>query len=315
MSDNLIQITPSAEPFRVGKSDGGERKPKPQWLKVKAPGGPNYRELIGLVRRQRLHTVCESAKCPNIGECWERGTATFMILGDICTRSCGFCAVKTGGPTELDESEPERVAEAVCQMRIHHAVITSVNRDELKDGGADIFRRTILAIRERRPNVTIEVLIPDFRGDPDALAAVMSAAPDILNHNVETVPRLYRRVRPQAKYPRSLEVLRRAKELRPESLTKSGLMVGLGEEYDEVLQVMRDLVANDVDILTVGQYLQPTRMHLPVERFWTPEEFASLKEAGMEMGFRHVEAGPLVRSSYHAEEQTILLPAARAERP
>jgi len=315
MSDNLIQITPSAEPFRVGKSDGGERKPKPQWLKVRAPGGPNYRELIGLVRRQRLHTVCESAKCPNIGECWERGTATFMILGDICTRSCGFCAVKTGRPTELDESEPERVAEAVCQMHIHHAVITSVNRDELKDGGADIFRRTILAIRERRPNVTIEVLIPDFRGDPDALAAVMSAAPDILNHNVETVPRLYRRVRPQAKYPRSLEVLRRAKELRPDSLTKSGLMVGLGEEYDEVLQVMRDLVANDVDILTVGQYLQPTRMHLPVERFWTPEEFASLKEAGMEMGFRHVEAGPLVRSSYHAEEQTILLPTTQAKRP
>jgi lipoic acid synthetase len=200
-------------------------------------------------------------------------------------------------------------------MHIHHAVITSVNRDELEDGGADIFRRTILAIRERRPNVTIEVLIPDFRGDPDALAAVMSAAPDILNHNVETVPRLYRRVRPQAKYPRSLEVLRRAKELRPDSLTKSGLMVGLGEEYDEVLQVMRDLVANDVDILTVGQYLQPTRMHLPVERFWTPEEFASLKEAGIEMGFRHVEAGPLVRSSYHAEEQTILLPTTQAKRP
>jgi lipoyl synthase len=306
---NLIQVS-SKPVFRdpAEKPADSQRKPKPEWLKVRAPGGPNYRHLLGLVQKQRLHTVCESARCPNMGECWERGTATFMILGDICTRSCGFCAVKTGRPTELDLQEPERVAEAVSQMRISHAVITSVNRDELKDGGADIFRRTILAIRECTPHVTIEVLIPDFKGCREALEAVMSAKPEILNHNVETVPRLYRRVRPQAKYPRSLEVIRRAKEMDPEVLTKSGLMVGLGEEYQEVQQVMRDLTQHNCDILTVGQYLQPTRRHLPVERFWTPEEFARIKQDGMRFGFRHVESGPLVRSSYHAESQTVLLP-------
>lgn len=293
------------------KSDG-ERRPKPEWLKVRAPGGPNYRRLASLVRTQRLHTVCESARCPNIGECWERGTATFMILGNICTRSCGFCAVKTGRPTELDVSEPERVAEAVSQMNISHAVITSVNRDELKDGGAEIFRRTILAIRERAPRVTVEVLIPDFKGSREALTTVMSAKPDVLNHNVETVPRLYSRVRPQAKYQRSLQILEWAKEMDPEVLTKSGLMVGLGEEYDEVLQVMRDLVDVGCDILTVGQYLQPTRDHLPVERYWTPEEFAALRRDGLRIGFRHVESGPLVRSSYHAESQTVLLPQKQA---
>jgi len=238
-----------------------------------------------------------------MGECWERGTATFMILGDVCTRSCRFCAVKTGRPTELDLAEPERVADAVRQMGISHAVITSVNRDELKDGGADIFRRTILAIRKQAPGVTVEVLIPDFRGSREALAAVMSARPDVLNHNVETVPRLYPTVRPQAKYPRSLDVLRNAKEMDPTALTKSGLMVGLGETYDEVLQVMRDLRDVNCDILTVGQYLRPTRAHLPVERYWSPEEFAQLRDDGVRLGFLHVESGPLVRSSYHAEGQ------------
>jgi len=299
-------------PVQAPAKPAGERRPKPEWLKVRAPGGSNYRRLANLVRTQRLHTVCESARCPNIGECWERGTATFMILGNICTRSCGFCAVKTGRPTELDTSEPERVAEAVSQMNISHAVITSVNRDELKDGGAEIFRRTILAIRERTPHVTVEVLIPDFKGSREALAAVMSAKPDVLNHNVETVPRLYRRVRPQAKYHRSLQILEWAKEMDPDVLTKSGLMVGLGEEYEEVLQVMRDLVDVGCDILTVGQYLQPTRDHLPVERYWTPEEFAALRRDGLRIGFRHVESGPLVRSSYHAESQTVLLPKKQA---
>jgi len=288
---------------RTHDQEGALRQPKPDWLRVRAPGGPGFERLMRLVRSQRLHTVCESAHCPNMGECWERGTATFMILGDVCTRSCRFCAVKTGRPTELDLAEPERVADAVRQMGISHAVITSVNRDELKDGGADIFRRTILAIRKQAPGVTVEVLIPDFRGSREALAAVMSARPDVLNHNVETVPRLYPTVRPQAKYPRSLDVLRNAKEMDPTALTKSGLMVGLGETYDEVLQVMRDLRDVNCDILTVGQYLRPTRAHLPVERYWSPEEFAQLRDDGVRLGFLHVESGPLVRSSYHAEGQ------------
>jgi len=277
---------------------------KPPWLRVRFPTGPAFGELQALMRTKQLHTVCEEARCPNIGECWSRGTATFMILGDTCTRSCGFCAVKTGRPEGgLDRDEPKRVALAVQQMGLRHAVVTSVNRDEEELGGADIFAETIRWIRRLSPETTIEVLIPDFKGSRDALDLVMGAQPEILNHNTETVPRLYRRVRPQAVYERSLEVLETAKALDPGALTKSGLMVGLGETEDELLAVFRDLAARGVDILTVGQYLRPTQAHLPVERYWDPDEFAALKEAALGMGFRHVESGPLVRSSYHAEEQ------------
>lgn len=282
---------------------------KPEWLKVRAPGGGNYVRLVGLMRELKLHTVCEEARCPNIGECWNHGTATFMILGDVCTRSCGFCAVKTGRPPFLDTEEPERVARAIAHLRLRHAVITSVNRDELPDGGATIFARTIAETRRLSPGTTIEVLIPDFKGDWDALGRVMAEKPDILNHNLETVPRLYRAVRPQAKYPRSLELLRKAKEMVPGAVTKSGIMVGLGEEMDEVVELMADLVEVRCDILTIGQYLRPTMQHLPVERFVKPEEFRWLKEVGESMGLRHVESGPLVRSSYHAADQTHLLPA------
>ncbi len=279
------------------------RQPKPDWLRVRFPAGPAFQRLQGLMRDQELHTVCEEARCPNIGECWSRGTATFMILGDTCTRSCGFCAVKTGRPDSLDRGEPARVALAIQRMALRHAVITSVNRDELEDGGAEIFAETIRWTRRLNPETTIEVLIPDFKGNWDALAAVSAAAPEILNHNTETVPRLYRVVRPQAVYERSLELLRRAKQLDPATLTKSGVMLGLGETRDELLAVFADLTANGVDILTVGQYLRPTPDHLPIDRYWHPDEFAELKERALEMGFRHVEAGPLVRSSYHAEEQ------------
>lgn len=279
------------------------RQPKPEWLKVRFPAGPNYERLRELMRAKDLHTVCEEARCPNIGDCWSRGTATFMILGDTCTRSCGFCAVKTGRPGTYDTGEPKRVALAVQQMGLRHAVVTSVNRDELADGGAEIFAETIRWIRRLSPGTTIEVLIPDFKGDRDALATVMAAKPEILNHNTETVPRLYRTVRPQAEYPRSLEVLRTAKELDPSATTKSGVMVGLGETFEELAVVFRDLAAQGVDILTVGQYLQPTPGHLPIDRYWHPDEFAALKAEALALGFRHVEAGPLVRSSYHAEEQ------------
>lgn len=276
---------------------------RPPWLKVRFPAGGNYARLQGLMREQGLHTVCEEARCPNIGDCWSRGTATFMILGDTCTRSCGFCAVKTGRPGTIDTGEPRRVALAIQRMELRHAVITSVNRDELPDGGAGVFAETIRWTRKLSPGTTIEVLIPDFKGDPDALRIVLEAQPEILNHNTETAPRLYSTVRPQARYERSLEVLRRARELDPGTLTKSGLMVGLGETREELITVFQDLRAVDVDILTVGQYLQPTPAHLPVVRYWTPEEFASLKESALALGFRHVESGPLVRSSYHAEEQ------------
>lgn len=276
---------------------------RPPWLKVRFPTGGNYQRIQELMRDQTLHTVCEEARCPNIGDCWSRGTATFMILGDTCTRSCGFCAVKTGRPATLDTGEPARVALAIQRMGLKHAVITSVNRDELPDGGSGIFAETVRWSRRLSPETTIEVLIPDFKGDWEALATVCAAEPEILNHNVETVPRLYRRVRPQAVYERSLELLRRAKELDPGTLTKSGLMVGLGETREELLEVFRDLAANGVDILTVGQYLRPTPKHLPIERYWHPDEFAELKERALEMGFKHVESGPLVRSSYHAEEQ------------
>jgi len=279
---------------------GGEvRTPKPDWLKARIPGGENYARLKTLIRNHRLHTVCEEARCPNMGECWNAGTATFMILGDVCTRSCGFCAVKTGRPQGLDNNEPERVADAVKIMGIKHAVVTSVNRDELPDGGASVFARTIQQIRALNPQVTVEVLIPDFRGVWGALEMVIDARPDILNHNVETVPRLYSQVRPQAKYQRSLELLMRAKDKR--MVTKTGLMLGLGETRGEVEEVMTDLQGIGCDILTLGQYLQPTMDHLFVVRYVAPWEFEELKNRGLSMGFRHVEAGPLVRSSYHAE--------------
>jgi lipoic acid synthetase len=274
---------------------------RPDWLKVRLPMGPQYENLRRLMRSKSLHTVCEEAHCPNMAECWGAGTATFMILGDTCTRSCGFCAVKTGRPGIVDLEEPARVGAAVAQMALGHAVVTSVNRDELPDGGASLFAATIREIRAHSPGTTVEVLIPDFTGDPAALDVVLAERPEILNHNVETVERLYPRVRPQARYPRSLEVLRRTKERAPDLVCKSGIMVGLGETHDEVLATMRDIAAQGTNVLTVGQYLRPSPTHLPIERYWTPEEFAALHDEGMTMGFRHVEAGPLVRSSYHAE--------------
>lgn len=285
---------------------------RPDWIRSKAPGGPNYLRLVRLMRGLNLHTVCEEARCPNIGECWEAGTATFMILGDICTRSCGFCAVKTGRPQGLDLLEPLRVAEAVKALKLKHAVITSVNRDELPDGGACIFAGVIREIRARCPETSIEVLIPDFEGNLEALAMVVEEGPDILNHNVETVPRLYFKVRPQAKYWRSLYVLYHAKQMRPEMTTKSGIMVGVGERWEEILQTMNDLLWAQVDILTIGQYLRPSLRHIPVERYYTPEEFQRLKEIGEALGFKHVESGPLVRSSYHAREQLEELKGSKA---
>ncbi len=255
------------------------------------------------MREGRLHTVCEEARCPNVGECWEAGTVTFMILGDVCTRACGFCAVKTGRPTRLDQLEPMRVARAVRALGLGHAVVTSVNRDDEADGGASLFASTIGWIRRLSPETTVEVLIPDFMGNEEALATVMDARPDVLSHNMETVPRLHRRVQPRARYERSLELLRRAKKMDAGTVTKSGRIVGLGETRAEVIQVMADLVDAGCDVLTIGQYLQPSGKHLPVARFYHPEEFESMAEAGRRLGFRHVEAGPLVRSSYHAERQ------------
>jgi lipoic acid synthetase len=278
--------------------------PRPEWLRVKFFNGSNYQELKRIMRTLDLHTVCESARCPNMGECWERRTATFMILGNICTRACGFCAVPSGKPDgPPDEQEPERVAEAVERMGLRYAVVTSVNRDDQADGGAAIFARTITEIRGRVPACKVEVLIPDFRGDWTALETVISARPDVLNHNTETVPRLYHQVRKGAVYARSLELLRRAKSLAPAMPTKTGLMLGLGETREEILAAMRDLAAQGTDILTLGQYLQPTREHLPIERYVHPDEFAEYKTLGEQMGFAHVESGPLVRSSYHAFEQ------------
>ena len=281
---------------------GEPRERRPDWLKVKVPLGERFTELKHLMTGQRLHTVCEEAHCPNVAECWNAGTATFMILGDVCTRSCGFCAVTTGKPTVLDLEEPFRVAEAIRAMGVRHAVITSVNRDELPDGGAAVFAETIRQARQVNPSITVEVLIPDFRGDRWALDIVIQARPDILNHNTETVPRLYQKVRPQAKYERSLNVIRWSKEAG--MVTKSGLMLGLGESLEEVLAVMEDLRAAGCDILTLGQYLQPTKEHLPVDRYVHPDEFRALKGKGLVMGYRHVESGPLVRSSYHAAEQS-----------
>ncbi|NUN70820.1 MAG: lipoyl synthase [Bacteroidetes bacterium] len=282
---------PSAEPARVRK---------PEWLKARVPGGENYSRLKTMIDDRKLHTVCEEARCPNMGECWNSGTATFMILGDTCTRSCGFCNVKTGKMHVVDEDEPRRVGEAVALMNLRHAVITSVNRDELFDGGAHIFANTIREIRQRLPQCRVEVLIPDFMGSEEALNVVLNAQPDVLNHNIETVPRLYRTVRPQAHYHRTLELLERAKQRG--FTTKTGLMVGLGERPEEVLDVMADLRAVECDIFTIGQYLQPTKNHLPVDRYVHPDEFAMYRTKGMAMGFKHVQSSPLTRSSYHAEQ-------------
>jgi lipoyl synthase len=282
------------------------KSPRPKWLRAPAPVGENYTNLKHLVQELNLHTVCESAACPNIGDCWNQRTATFMILGNVCTRRCGFCAVQKGAPMVVDYDEPRRVAEAVEKLGLKFAVITSVNRDDRKDGGAELFNLTIKAIRERLPNCGIEVLVPDFQGSHAAMDIVLEAQPDILNHNTETVPRLYRQVRLGARYERSLDMLAYVKKSSASNgkriPTKSGLMLGLGETIEEVLQVMRDLKAADVDILTLGQYLRPSMKHLPIMRYVAPEEFADLKKAGYEMGFQHVESGALVRSSYHAAD-------------
>lgn len=294
------------------KADTIAKKPappmrRPNWIKVRPPKGETYRNLKRLMRSKELHTVCEEAHCPNMGECWGAGTATFLIMGDICTRSCGFCDVKTGRPLPLDWEEPERVAQAVKNMNLRHVVITSVNRDERKDGGAPIFAACIKRIREVQPGCSIEVLIPDFKGSVEALKIVMDARPEILNHNVETVPRLFRKVQPQDHYEWAQATLVNAKKMEPDVLTKSGIMLGLGEEWDEILVVMQDLVNWGVDILTIGQYLQPSKQHLPMARYYTLAEFAELKRLGLEMGFRWVESAPLVRSSYHADKQVMAL--------
>ena len=273
---------------------------RPQWLRAPAPSGENYRDLKQLIERLRLHTVCESAACPNVGECWNHRTATFMMLGNVCTRRCGFCAVQKGPPLPVDYDEPRRIAEAVAAMGLKFAVITSVNRDDREDGGAELFALAIRAIRERVPGCGVEVLVPDFQGSQRAVDTVMEAAPDVLNHNTETVPRLYRQVRLGARYDRSLDLLAYAKSLSPTTPTKSGLMLGLGERPDEVLDVMRDLRAHHVDVVTLGQYLRPSPKHLPIVRYVPPAEFDDFRRAGLEMGFAHVESGPLVRSSYHA---------------
>jgi lipoyl synthase len=279
------------------------RQPKPEWLKAKAPVGENFHNLKRLARGLGLHTVCESAQCPNIGECWNHRTATFMLLGDICTRRCGFCAVPKGKPGPIDSDEPRRVAEAVATLGLKHAVVTSVNRDDDNLGGARMFAETIRQIRQLSPGCRVEVLIPDFQGLGEALKIVLEALPDVLNHNTETVPRLYRVVRSGARYERTLQLLENAKKLSPGMVTKSGVMVGLGETITELVDVFRDLGSRGVDILTVGQYLRPSRDHLPIARFYTPDEFGYLKQEALRFGFRHVESGPLVRSSYHAHEQ------------
>ncbi len=317
MSDKAVKgWAPKGKDTGIVKSKGTANVPiedgeaidlkarKPKWLKVRSPGGDNYRRLMGLMRGQRLHTVCEEAGCPNIGECWEAGTATFLILGDVCTRACKYCAIAHGMPTELDEDEPRRVAESVVAMELNHVVITSVNRDELDDGGAGIFAETIRQIREARPGCTIEVLTPDFKGDEEAIAAVSRAKPDIYAHNLETVERLHPSARPGGRYWRSISFLGYAKKLDPDMLTKSGIMVGLGETQEEIRQAMVDLRKAAVDIVTIGQYLRPSEHHAPVARWVTPREFDEWKRIGeQELGFKHVESGALVRSSYHAETQ------------
>jgi lipoic acid synthetase len=303
MATSLVQLAPRVHPSAPPSLPQPLRKPS--WLRVRAPGGPTYVAVKQLMRELDLHTVCEEAHCPNVGECWEHRAATFMILGDVCTRNCSYCAVAHGTPRPVDPGEPERLAVAVQRMSLKHVVITSVDRDDLPHGGAESFAACIAEIRRRLPPpaMSVEVLIPDFKGNAEALRIVVAAGPDILNHNLETIERLYRLARPGGRYPRALELLRRAKEMNPALLTKSGIMCGLGEEWDELLVAMRDLRAQGVDILTLGQYLRPSAEHLPIARYYAPDEFAQLKEIGLELGYRHVEAGPLVRSSYHAWEQ------------
>ena len=290
----------------------GPRQPKPAWLKVRAPGSENYLRLKGIMQDLKLNTVCEDAHCPNIGECWHHGTATFMILGDVCTRACAYCAVAHGKPNELDTAEPARVAEAVARMRLQYAVITSVDRDDLADGGASIFADTIRQTRARMPECRIEVLIPDFQGMDASLRTVLDAGPDVLNHNTETVPRLYRKVRSGGRYARTLELLDRSRQYRPDIATKTGIMVGLGEEHDEIVHVFDDLRGVGVSILTIGQYLRPSAKHAAMVRYYHPDEFAELKQIALAKGFVHVESGPLVRSSYHAHEQADAFQAAAA---
>ncbi len=275
----------------------------PEWFKVPMPGGPNYMSLRERFRSEDLHTVCEEAQCPNIGDCWERGTATFMILGDVCTRACAYCAVTTGIPQGLDLQEPVRLAETVERLGLKYVVITSVNRDDLPDGGAFIFAQCVRQIHKRAPGCKVELLIPDYQGNWDALASTMEARPDTLNHNIETVRRVFRRVRPQGEYDQSLELLRRVKELSPGAVTKSGMMVGLGETWDEIVETMQDLRSADCDLLTIGQYLRPSQKHAPIAKWYTPAEFDELRQEGEALGFHHVASGPLVRSSYHADEQ------------
>jgi lipoyl synthase len=294
-----METTILETPTVAGCATPATKPQRPDWLRVRLPHGENYRNVRSLIDQHKLHTVCESARCPNMGECWGEGTATFMILGNVCTRGCSFCAVATGRPTELDTDEPRRVGEAVRLMGIKHAVITSVNRDELSDGGASIWAATIREVYAQNPTVTMEVLIPDFKAKWDALQLVLDEKPNVISHNMETVKRLYRRVRPQARYERSLEQIQRTKDA--SMRTKSGFMVGLGETPEEVYELMQDLVAHGCDVLTIGQYLQPTKMHLPVEAFITPEQFAEYREVGLAFGFKYVESGPLVRSSYHSE--------------
>ena len=334
MSDSTIDVndipvlpaSPDTQPettrARTGETNAADAAPanrplrRPAWIRVRAPSGENYEMVRSLMRGKSLHTVCEEAHCPNIGECWGARTATFLMMGDTCTRSCGFCDIKTGRPAPMDWAEPIRVAEAVRAMNLRHVVITSVNRDERPDGGAPIFAMVIRRIRQVQPGCSIEVLIPDFKGKPEALKIVMDAQPEILNHNVETVPRLFRKVQPQDHYEWAMATLGNAKQMDPLVLTKSGIMLGLGETFDEVVEVMRDLAGLKVDILTIGQYLQPSNKHLPIERYYTPEEFDELKRIGLdELGYKWVESGPLVRSSYHAEQQVRTLSQLNYVRP
>ncbi len=296
--------TPTRDRIKLDDVDLAPRPlRRPEWIRVRAPSGENYARVQELMRSKSLHTVCEEAMCPNLGDCWGRGTATFLMMGDICARTCGFCDIKRGMPNALDWMEPDRIAQAVKSMNLRHSVITSVNRDDRKDGGAPIFAMVIRRIREIHSGCSIEVLIPDFKGSLEALQIVMDARPEILNHNVETVPRLFKKIQPQDSYTWTRAILSNAKKMDPEVLTKSGIMLGLGEEMEEVKEVMRDLREWGVDILTIGQYLQPSKKHLPIERYYTLEEFADLKDFGMSIGFQWVESGPLVRSSYHADEQ------------
>ncbi len=314
-TSSAVSTTPTASPLRIIRprdiNPGPAREPKPAWLKVRAPGSPNYLRLKSLMKESRLNTVCEEARCPNIGECWHHGTATFMILGDVCTRACGYCAVPHGMPSEVDAAEPARLAEAVRTLGLRYVVITSVDRDDLADGGAWIFAETIRRVRVAAPDCRVEVLIPDFQGIESSLRTVLDAEPDVLNHNTETVPRLYRLARPGGRYTRTLELLDRARTIAPAIPTKTGLIVGLGEEWDEIVETLGDLRKVGVEILTIGQYLRPTESHLKMVRYYHPDEFAELKRIALDLGFGHVESGPLVRSSYHAHEQADALAAAR----